>query len=129
MNHKEQSRLQILNSLLSGHMGLDQAAILMGVSTRHTRRLLPAYRVERAAALAHGHRGRRVPNATPDSLGAEVLHLARTTHSGVNHTHLSALLREREGIDIPHNTLRRILVGACHRSTVFVGYACPERGC
>ena len=112
MNHKEQSRLQILNSLLSEQMGLDQAAMLMGVSTRHTRRILAAYREQGAAALAHGHRGRRAPNTTSDSIRAEVLHLARTMYSGVNHTHLCELLREREGIDIARNTLRRILVEA-----------------
>ena len=49
-----------------------------------------------SAALAHGHRGRKAPNTTPDSIRAEVLCLARTTYSGVNHTHLSELLRERE---------------------------------
>ena len=31
---------------------------------------------------------------------------------GVNHTHLSELLREREGIDIGRNTLRKILTDA-----------------
>ena len=118
MNQKEQVRLQILNSLLAEHMTVDQAAMLMGVSTRHTRRILAAYREEGAAALAHGHRGRRAPNTTPDSIRAEVLRLARTTYSGVNHTHLSELLREREGIGVgglehrTRNTLRRILVGA-----------------
>ena len=35
LNQKEQARLQILNSLLSEHMTVDQAATLMGVST-HT---------------------------------------------------------------------------------------------
>ena len=35
LNQKEQARLQILNSLLSEHMTVDQAATLMGVSTRH----------------------------------------------------------------------------------------------
>ena len=117
MNQKEQVRLQILNSLLAEHMTVDQAAMLMGVSTRHTRRILAAYREEGAAALAHGHRGRRAPNTTPDSIRAEVLRLARTTYSGVNHTHLSELLREREGIDIARNTLRRILVGAGTRQS------------
>ena len=112
LNQKEQARLQILNGLLSEHMTVDQAAMLMGVSTRHTRRILAAYTEEGAAALAHGHRGRRAPNTTPDSIRAEVLSLARTTYSGVNHTHLSELLRERDGIDIARNTLRRILVGA-----------------
>ena len=112
LNQKEQARLQILNSLLSEHMTVDQAATLMGVSTRHTRRILAAYTEEGAAALAHSHRGRRAPNTTPDSIRAEVLSLARTKYSGVNHTHLSELLRERDGIDIARNTLRRILVGA-----------------
>ena len=44
MNPKEQTRLQVLNSLMAEHMTLDQAATLMGVSTRHTRRILAAYR-------------------------------------------------------------------------------------
>ena len=45
---------------------LDQAAELMGVSTRHSRRITTAYREEGAASLVHGHRGRRPVNATPD---------------------------------------------------------------
>ena len=112
MNQREQTRLQILNSLLAEHMAIDQAATLMGVSARHTWRLLAAYRKEGAAALAHGHRGRRAPNTTPEKTKAEALRLARTRYSGTNHTHLSELLREREGIDIARSTLRRILVEA-----------------
>ena len=38
--------------------------------------------------------------------------MARTRYAGANHTHLSELLREREGIDIGRTTLRRILVNA-----------------
>ena len=58
---KEQTRLQVLNSLLAEHMTLDQAATLMGVSTRHTRRILAAYREHGASVLADGHRGRNPP--------------------------------------------------------------------
>ena len=112
MTSKEQARLQVLNSLLAEHMTLDQAAMLMGVTTRHTRRMLAAYREEGAAAVAHGHRGRKPPNATPDAVVADVVHLARTRYEGANHTHLSELLSEREGIDIGRTTLRRILVNA-----------------
>ena len=36
-------QIQVLNSLLAEHMTLDQAAMLMGVTTRHTRRMLAAY--------------------------------------------------------------------------------------
>ena len=112
LNPKEQARLKVLNSLLAEQMTVDQAAGLMGVSTRHTRRMLAAYRKEGVAALAHDHRGRRPPNATPETTRAEVLHLASTRYFGTNHTHLSELLGEREGIDIDRSTLRRILVSA-----------------
>ena len=112
LTQKEQTRLQVLNSLLAEHMTLEQAATLMGVSTRHTRRILAAYREEGAAALAHGHRGRRAPNATPEMLRSEVLRLAKSRYPDANHTHLSELLREREGIDIGRTTLRRILTSA-----------------
>ena len=112
MTQKEQTRLQVLNSLMADHMTMDQATTVMGVSARHSRRILAAYSKEGVAALAHGNRGRRPANATPDPLATDVEVLARTRYAGVNHTHLSELLREREGIDIGRNTLRKILTDA-----------------
>ena len=112
LSQREQARLQVLNSLLAEHMTMEQASTLMGVSTRHTRRILAAYSKEGAAALAHGHRGRRAPNAISEATKTTVLHLARSRYAGVNHTHLSELLREREGIDIGRDTLRKILANA-----------------
>ena len=41
-----------------------------------------------------------------------MLRLAQTRYPDANHTHLSELLREREGIEIGRTTLRRILVAA-----------------
>ena len=84
----------------------------MGLSARHTRRILAAYREKGAAAIAHGNRGRSPANATPSTLAIEAVRLARNRYAGVNHTHLSELLREREGIDIGRDTLRRILTNA-----------------
>ena len=52
---------------------------------RHTRRILAAYRERGAAALAHGHRGRRPVNATPEALVDDVAHLARTRYAGDHH--------------------------------------------
>ena len=112
MKPKEQARLQVLNGLLTEHMTLDQAADLMGVSPRHTRRILADYRENGAASLAHGHRGRRPANAIPEAIRSRVVRLARTVYEGANHTHLSELLSEREGLDMGRTTLRRILVNA-----------------
>ena len=82
MKPKEQTRLQVLNSLLAEHMTLDQAATLMGVSPRHTRRILADYRKHGAASLSHGHRGRKPANAIPEATRSRVVHLARTVYKG-----------------------------------------------
>ena len=92
LTQKEQARLQVLNTLLAEQVTTDQAATLMGVSARHTRRLLAAYREEGAASLAHGNRGRKPFNTTSEQTRSEVLRLARTRYSETNHTHLSELL-------------------------------------
>ena len=62
-----------------------------------------------AAALAHGNRGRRSHNATSLAEAAAVVQLATERYDGANHTHLTKLLREREGIDLSRPTVRRIL--------------------
>ena len=112
MNHQEQARIQMLNSVLGYQLPIAQAAEIMGVSERHTKRLLAAYRKEGPAALAHGNRGRRPPNAVPETAAAAVVKLASNGYSGANHTHFTELLREREGIDLSRPTVRRILVKA-----------------
>ena len=58
----------------------------MGASIRHTRRMLAAYREQGASALAHGNRGLRAINATPETTKAEALRLARSRYPGTNHT-------------------------------------------
>ena len=41
-----------------------------------------------------------------------VVNLVRTHYTGANHTYLTELLREREGIDLGRQTVRRILTRA-----------------
>ena len=112
MNQQEQARIQVLNSVLEYQLPIAQAAEIMGVSERHTKRLLAAYRKVGPAALAHGNRGRRPHNAIPEVAASAVVKLASNHYVGANHTHLTELLREREDIDLSRPTLRRILVKA-----------------
>ena len=102
----------MLNSVLEYQLPIAQAAETMGVSERHTKRLLAAYRKHGAAALAHGNRGRRPHNAIPEAAAAAVVRLASNGYAGANHSHFTELLREREGIDLSRPTVRRILVKA-----------------
>ena len=112
MNQQEQARIQVLNSVLEYQLPIAQAAGIMGVSERHTKRLLAAYRRNGAAALAHGNRGRRPHNAVPETAAAAVVKLASNGYARASHSHFTELLREREGIDLSRPTVRRILTKA-----------------
>ena len=78
MSQQEQTRLKVLNSVMVGQLPVGQAAEVLGISERHVRRILAAYREEGAAALVHGNRGRRPANATSEAATAEVMLLAAT---------------------------------------------------
>ena len=71
-----------------------------------------AYRKEEAAALAHGNRGRKPRNAVSADEAGALVQLASTTYAEANQTHLTELLRDREGIDLSRPTVRRILTKA-----------------
>ena len=109
---KEQTRLCIMNAVLQRQWTVAEAGQLLGVSERHTWRLLAAYREEGAAALAHGNRDRLPSNATSAMVKAQVIALARERYVGVNHTHFTELLAEREGIQLSRSTVRRLLMRA-----------------
>ena len=90
LNQSEQARLSVLNSVLEYQAPIAQAAELLGVSPRHTRRMLAAYREH----------------------GAAMVELATQRYQGANHTHFTELLSKREGIDLSRPTVRRILTRA-----------------
>ena len=112
MKQRELARLHLLNNVLEYQVPIGQAAEILGVTERHARQLLGAYRRDGAAALSHGYRGRQPHNAVLDSEAAAVVRLASAEYAGTNHTHLTELLREWEGINLSRPTVRRILVKA-----------------
>ena len=104
-------------------MTLDQAATLMGLSPRHTRRLLASYREGGVAAVAHDHRGRRAPNATTTH---DMVHLAGTRYSGANHTHSEVKPRlQQPPLASAQPGLRRVATNT-GKSTL-LGHSCARR--
>ena len=100
-----------MNGVNAGQVTGAQAAGLMGLSERHTRRLLAAYRKEGASAIAHGNRGRKPATTTDGSTRQRVQALAEGRYAGFNHTHLTEMLAEREGIALSRSTVRRVRHG------------------
>jgi transposase len=99
-----------MNLILDRKYPVREAARLIGLSERHTWRLLAAYRREGATALAHGNRGRLPWNARDNNLLLRVTELARDRYQGFNQCHLTELLAEREGIVLSRSTVRRFLL-------------------
>jgi transposase len=116
LNKKEQRRLMVLNQVEVGKVTAGEAAEILGLSLRHVRRILAAYRKEGAAALAHGNQGRKPYNALEGGVRRQVLELAQSTYAGCNTQHLSELLAEREDIALSRSSLRRILLEVGIRS-------------
>ncbi|MFH0913968.1 MAG: ISNCY family transposase [Chloroflexota bacterium] len=106
----------VLSQVERGEKTGRQGAEVMGISLRHTRRLLAGYRKEGAAALAHGNRGRKPRHALSGALESQVLELAETKYEGFNTQHFTELLGEREGIKLSRSSVRRILLGGGIRS-------------
>jgi transposase len=110
LNRKEQHRLIVLNEVNTGKLTTQQAAGLMELSTRHTKRLLAEYRKEGASALAHGNRFRQPYNAIGQTICQQVLELAASKYSGFNQQHFTEKLAECEGIELSRSSVRRILL-------------------
>ena len=110
-DRRAQHRALILEHVVAGDVGVDEAARLLGLSTRQVERLLARY-VGDPVDLGHGNRGRVPANRIPEATRAQLVELARTRYAGVNHAHLVELLAEREGIVVAERTLRRILAEA-----------------
>ena len=116
LNQREQQRLKVLNEVNLGKLRLKQAAMLMEISLRHTKRLLAGYRREGATALAHGNRGRPPVNWIETNIREQVVELAGSKYSGFNQQHFTEKLQEQEGISLSRSSVRRILLNQGIRS-------------
>src|SRR4030042_5155844 len=116
LNEKEQKRLKVLNLTISGKMSRKQAAEGMGISLRHTKRLVATYQKEGAAAIAHGNRGKKPAHALSEEVQKKVTELMRTKYVGFNFSHFTELLEEREETRLSRSTVRRILLKGGLRS-------------
>jgi transposase len=112
LNEKEQKKLGVLNLVISGKIKQKQAAEVLGLSVRHTKRLVAAYRREGVVALAHGNRGRRPAHALSQQIKDKVTELARSKYKGFNFSHFTESLEEREGTRLSRSSVRRILLNS-----------------
>ena len=81
MSAKEIDRLAIIQLVISKRLSVTQAAKKMGLSRGHASRLVNAYRLDGAIALASGHRGKPANNRMSRELRDRVCGLVREYYS------------------------------------------------
>ncbi len=108
LNRKEQKRLKLLNDLEARTTTVQKPSEVLGLSVRQVHRLRARYRVEGAAALVHGNRGRPPPHRTPEEVQQQVLELIRSHYHDYNDCHLTEVLAEEHDIALSRSTVRRI---------------------
>jgi transposase len=108
LNLKEQKRLKVLNDLEAGTTTIQKASEVLGLSVRHVFRLQARYRLEGAAALAHGNRGRTSHRRLPTEVRDKIIGLVRKEFSDYNDYHLTDILTEEYSIRVSRSSVRRI---------------------
>ena len=84
----------------------------MGISVRQMKRLRRKMKKRGVEGLVHGNRGKRAWNKTALEEIKKVIQLARAQYQGLNDTHLTEKLKEKEKIHLSRPTVRRLLRAA-----------------
>ncbi|HZP97602.1 MAG TPA: ISNCY family transposase [Candidatus Limnocylindria bacterium] len=105
-------RALVLTRVIAGKVTVADAALLLGVSERTIRRLRTCLERSGPAALIHGNTGRRPAHALDPAVASRIVALAKTTYAGINDSHLTELLAEREGISVSRASVQRVLRAA-----------------
>src|SRR5437773_5525354 len=108
LSRKELHRPGLLKAACAGRVTNAQVAAALGISVRHVRRLKRRWELGGAPALAHRSRGRPSPRRLPAAVREAVIRLLTTTYRGFNDTHLTEKLRERHGLTLSRESVRRL---------------------
>src|SRR3990167_10789870 len=109
MSVKELRRVHVLRQTMEQKLTQVKAGTLLGLTTRHIRRLIE--RVEQAGDQGLAHRGRGTPSnlRIPDKRKAMALQLYEKRYADFGPTLAAEKLAERHGITLSDETLRRWL--------------------
>lgn len=112
LSKEETKKAIVITQVLDGTLTIREAAEILGLSTRHVKRLKKGVKEQGLSFLAHKNRGRKPKHAIPDAVKKQVVHLVSTKYYGANYSHIAELLAEHDGIHLSVSSVRRILKAA-----------------
>src|SRR6202158_2155909 len=112
MSSRELERVEVMGRVGSGALKLSDAAVMLELSYRQTKRLWRRYRQVGRKGLKHGNAGRPSNGSKPMKLRRRALNLIKEKYSGsegerFGPTLAAEHLAEEDGIVMDHETLRR----------------------
>jgi len=119
MSRRELERVEVMGRVGSGDLLLQDAAAMLGLSYRQTKRVWRRYRERRAKGLKHGNAGRESNRSKPGRLRRRVLKLVRKKYSGQRASASGRRWR-------PSTWRKKMPLGSIMRPC---GAGCWQRGC
>jgi transposase len=109
LSRKELSRVEVMGRVKAGSLRLCEAAEMLGLSYRQSKRIWARYRAGGAKALQHGNCGRVSNRAYGTEFRAAVLKQVKTRYEDFGPTLACEHLASDDGLQVHAETLRRWL--------------------
>lgn len=109
LSMKAQEKYETIKRLAEGHISKTTAAVKIGCTVRHVRRLLDTYHTKGKTGFVHGNTGRKPVHAFSEEQKQEIVSLYNTKYWDTNFTHCCELLKRCDSIQISPSSLSSIL--------------------
>lgn len=110
MSKRELTRLEVMQRLKEKRLTQEEAAQLLGISTRQVKRLWRAYREKGAKGLVSGRRGRPSNNRLDAGVTQQALALIQEKYADFGPTLAHEKLSEVHKIPLSRESVRRIMI-------------------
>jgi transposase len=107
MGQKQLQRWHLMKMVEGGKITLKEAGEKIGVSYRQSKRIRRAVRDKGMKGLIHGNMGRPSNHRIHETLRDKVLKLSKEVYWDFNDAHFVEQLKEREGMRLSRETVRR----------------------
>lgn len=112
LRQEEITKYQVIKDSLDRKISNNQAATLLGLSTRQIIRLKSKVRGADLRGIVHGNRGKPPKTTIGKETKETILNLYLNTYNGFNVSHFGEFLKEAHGIDVSRETLRNLLLNS-----------------
>ena len=109
VSQRELQRMHVVRLTIEGRESVGRGAKLLGISARQMKRLRRKMRERGMEGLVHANRGKKPWNKTALEKLEKVIRLARGKYRGLNDTHLTEKLKEKEQMSLSRPAVRRML--------------------